>query len=152
MLPTPASKKYSLTLLLFIVIIGKNFIQRNGFHAGNHIFFQLFVGIIQHWLNLPAHRTKWWWWRMNTDHFVNGIRFHCWMIPTKSWKQMWLPAWNLLHWIRFLPIITINSRKINEIFLWSRDGKRWEVRGQTPVRLRCIELIVTLFDGLFDRD
>lgn len=24
--------------------------------------------------------------------------------------------------------------------------------GRPPVRLRCIELIVTLFDGLFDRD
>ena len=47
-LPTPASKNISLTLLLFIVIIGKNLIQCNGFHAGNHICFQLFVGIIQH--------------------------------------------------------------------------------------------------------
>ena len=47
-LPLPASKNISLTLLLFIVIIGKNLIQCNGFHAGNHICFQLFVGIIQH--------------------------------------------------------------------------------------------------------
>ena len=46
--PSRLQRNISLICLLFIVIIGKNLIQRNGCHAGNHICFQLFVGIIQH--------------------------------------------------------------------------------------------------------
>lgn len=46
--PSRLQRNISLIFLLFIVIIGKNLIQRNGCHAGNHICFQLFVGIIQH--------------------------------------------------------------------------------------------------------
>ena len=46
--PSRLQRNISLICLLFIVIIGKNLIQRNRFHAGNHICFQLFVGIIQH--------------------------------------------------------------------------------------------------------